>query len=290
MVLKTYGRTRYDAGALEVLRIGTQAAIKEYYTVWIAAPRLDPVTGLFHYRTSGIGVPPDSVEDFIEAYNYGIIQEPALDEYFLHDRSLRESGHDTSYRLQHLCADLVTVYLNSLLYNTRTIYHLSSEPTSTITSLSPRAPAQQRQPKPPQYTGIYLDYNTKSARQIPYESATTLWLLWAGCASPQQATFLVPRQIRDLRQPSRLHQEIPWIDFSRETKPPMGLPVRLGAPPDAARGGLQNYGYRLEVQRLAYKWVHMMTKTFVEFNGVVVEKYDVTQPDGPHKIDAEYGN
>jgi len=34
----------------------------------------------------------------------------------------------------------------------------------------------------------------------------------------------------------------------------------------------------------------MMTKAFVDFNGVVVEKYVVTRPSGSHKVDAEYGN
>jgi alpha,alpha-trehalase len=34
----------------------------------------------------------------------------------------------------------------------------------------------------------------------------------------------------------------------------------------------------------------MMTKAFVDFNGVVVEKYDVTRPVDPHRVDAEYGN
>lgn len=34
----------------------------------------------------------------------------------------------------------------------------------------------------------------------------------------------------------------------------------------------------------------MVTKAFVDFNGVVVEKYDVTRPVDPHKVEAEYGN
>ena len=34
----------------------------------------------------------------------------------------------------------------------------------------------------------------------------------------------------------------------------------------------------------------MVTKAFVDFNGIVVEKYDVTRPIDPHKVDAEYGN
>ncbi len=34
----------------------------------------------------------------------------------------------------------------------------------------------------------------------------------------------------------------------------------------------------------------MVTKAFVDFNGIVVEKYDVTRPVDPHKVDAEYGS
>jgi len=54
--------------------------------------------------------------------------------------------------------------------------------------------------------------------------------------------------------------------------------------------GLIRYGYQEEAERLAYKWLFMVTKAFFDFNGVVVEKYDVTRPIDPHKVDAEYGN
>lgn len=57
-----------------------------------------------------------SVNDFINAYNDGKVKEPELDEYFLHDRGVRESGHDTTYRLEGVCADLATIDLNSLLF------------------------------------------------------------------------------------------------------------------------------------------------------------------------------
>ncbi len=50
------------------------------------------------------------------------------------------------------------------------------------------------------------------------------------------------------------------------------------------------YGFKEEAERLAYKWLYMVTKAFVDFNGIVVEKYDVTRPIDPHKVDAEYGN
>jgi alpha,alpha-trehalase len=34
----------------------------------------------------------------------------------------------------------------------------------------------------------------------------------------------------------------------------------------------------------------MITKAFVDYNGVVVEKYDVTRLIDPHRVEAEYGN
>ena len=34
----------------------------------------------------------------------------------------------------------------------------------------------------------------------------------------------------------------------------------------------------------------MMTKSFVDYNGVIVEKYNVTKGAVPHRVDAEYGN
>lgn len=34
----------------------------------------------------------------------------------------------------------------------------------------------------------------------------------------------------------------------------------------------------------------MITYTYANFNGVVAEKYNVTDPLNPHKVDVEYGN
>jgi alpha,alpha-trehalase len=54
--------------------------------------------------------------------------------------------------------------------------------------------------------------------------------------------------------------------------------------------GLERYGYHDDAKRLAYRWLFMITKAFVDYHGVVVEKYDVTRPTDPHRVDAEYGN
>ena len=57
-----------------------------------------------------------------------------------------------------------------------------------------------------------------------------------------------------------------------------------------AWGGLRRYGFEEEAQRLAYRWLHMITKVAVEYNGAVVEKYNVIQLENSHRVEAEYGN
>jgi len=64
------------------------------------------------------------VLEFSEKYNDGVLKEPDLDEYFLHDRAVRESGHDTTYRFEKRCANLATVDLNALLFKCVSCHHL----------------------------------------------------------------------------------------------------------------------------------------------------------------------
>ena len=115
-----------------------RAAFKELFGVWLTPPRIN-VNGLCSYHDEGIGMPPEteathfvhivepyakelgiSFEDYVCRYNSGEILEPKLDEYFKHDRAVRESGHDTTYRLEGICADLATIDLTCLLFKFET--------------------------------------------------------------------------------------------------------------------------------------------------------------------------
>lgn len=55
-----------------------------------------------------------------------------------------------------------------------------------------------------------------------------------------------------------------------------------------AWAGLVKYGYVAEAQRLAYRWLYMVTCGFVEAGGVVPEKFNAVESSA--NIDAEYGN
>lgn len=336
MSLRVYDKIKHEPGALDFLRTSILAAIKEYHSVWVAEPRLDPVTGLSRYRPQGRGVPPETeaghfvhvldpyakkhnmtFQDFVRAYNHGDIREPELDEYFMHDRAVRESGHDTSYRLEKVCANLATIDLNSLLFKyetdiARTIRNVFNDklvipaefcagplqPGQVETSAIWDRRMKRRKLAIDKYLwneeeGMYFDYDTAARQQCTYESCTTFWALWAGVASPKQAAAMVTRALPKfeafgglLSGTEKSRGAISLERPNRQWDYPYGwAPQQM-----LAWTGLYRYSFTEEAERLAYKWLFMITKAFVDFNGVVVEKYDVTRPVDPHRVDAEYGN
>lgn len=336
MALRVYEKIRHEPGALDFLRTAILAAIKEYHSVWVAEPRLDPVTGLSRYRPIGFGVPPETeaghfvhvlkpycekhkmeFKDFVRAYNHREVIEPELDEYFMHDRAVRESGHDTSYRFERTCGHLATIDLNSLLYKyetdiARTIRNIFGDkleipaeycvgpliPGQVETSAIWDRRSRRRKLAIDKYLwneeeGMYFDYNTATKEQNNYESCTTFWALWAGVASPKQAAAMVTKALPKFEAYGGLlagtlksRGEISLDRPNRQWDYPYGwAPQQI-----LAWTGLYRYSFTEEAERLAYKWLFMMTKAFVDFNGVVVEKYDVTRPIDPHRVDAEYGN
>lgn len=336
LALRTYQKTQSDPGSKELLATAIQACMKEYHSWWMTPPRYDEESGLNRYRPVGAGLPPEceatqfdhvlapyaekykmTYAQVMEAYNDGKIHEPDLDVFCLHDRAVRESGHDVSNRVEGVCADLATVDLNCLLYKYETdIAHIISEifsdqlpisapfatpgrPAGTIeTSDRWHEAASRRRRLLDQHLwneskGMYVDYNTSTHKQTDYESATTFWALWSGAASPHQADLLVQHALPKLENVGGLAVS---TERSRgpvsAARPQKQWDFPFGWPPHQllAWEGLQRYGFEEEKERLVYKWLHMMTRVFVDFNGTVVEKYDVTQLERPHRVDAEYGN
>ena len=336
LAVRVYDATKLEPDAKDLLRQAVLAAMKEYHNWWMSKPRLDPESGLSRYRPTGQGIPPEcepshfahilnpyakkhnmTLQQLTHAYNDGQINEPDLDTFFLHDRAVRESGHDTSNRLEGVCADLATIDLNTLLYRyetdiatcIRTIFcdalsvpaafcipgqqadHLES---SAVWDRRARA----RKARIDKYcwneaAGLYFDYNTATKKQQTYETVTSLWPLWAGLSSPHQASLLVPTALSKFEQLGGLttcsehsrgpisatHPQKQW-DFPYGWAPHQML----------AWDGLRRYGYTEEAERLCYRWLSMLTRTFTDWNGTVVEKYDVTNAREPHKVMAEYGN
>ncbi|KAJ3327762.1 alpha,alpha-trehalase nth1, partial [Blyttiomyces sp. JEL0837] len=406
-------RRPWAPGELKVwLARGVRACVKELFSIWMAPPRLDKRVGLTKYYPEGIGIPPETewdhfyhilepyakkygvgVKEFETMYTGGQVKESELDEYFVHDRAIRESGHDTTYRFDARCANLATIDLNSLVYRyqvdllgmltdnfggslkfkvrrgkddvylkgfqawltslisrgvdgtignnggwdttwakgiivfdheTDEEYHewatskakpvpsqnaptfplpsffIPDDQTETFTVVLPAmlfgSLAERTRSLIHQYlwddeTSLYKDFDCKLMQQSSYETATALWALWAGVATQEQASRMVPKCVELFEVVGGLvsgtessRGEVGLDRPSRQWDYPYGwAPHQI-----MAWEGLAKYGYMDIAQRLTYRWLYTVVQAFVDFNGVVPEKFDVVGM--THRVNVEYGN
>jgi alpha,alpha-trehalase len=301
-----------------------QAAIQEYNNVWMNPRRRTPI-GLNRYFDSGSGIPPEvepghydrilamyakkhrmGVKEFEREYEAGTIKDPDLDRFFVNDRAMRESGHDTSYRLLNRCADLATVDLNSLLYKIErdigTIIEqefggsYSRSDGGVEKSVEWFKKAENRRELIDRYLwdagrGMFFDYDVVQRKKTYYVSATTFYPMWAGLATAEQARLLVQKALPLLEMPGGI------VSSTEESRGPITInhPLRqwdypFGWAPHQMLvwQGMRNYGYDGIARRLAYRWLFTITLNAYQFNGTVTEKYDVVKRS--HEVFAEYGN
>ena len=297
-----------------------KTAIKEYETVWMVQGKRLTENGLNRYLAEGLGFPPEcevghfdsilkpyadkadmSIRDYEKAYAEGQIVNKELDAYFVHDRTVRESGHDTSYRIEKICADLNVVELNAMLYKYETDFEevIKHEFNGLFEGYTPsywEEKSKARRTAVDKYLwneeeGLYFDYNVKTKSQSPFIAATTLTPLWAKLCSEEQAEKLIHKAIPMLKErggiagsTKRSRGEISENRPQRQWDYPNGwAPHQM-----MIWKGLFNYGYINEAQELIYRWLFMITRNAVDYNGTIPEKYDVVE--ATHKVFAEYGN
>lgn len=324
MIRAVYGRMPRNDATAYWLHGALEAAIDEYTNVWMDSDHLT-ATGLSRYFDTGRGPSPEveaghfdpiyapfarkagmDVRAFERAYSSGALSVPELDEFFIHDRAMRESGHDTSYRLIGVCADLVTVDLNSLLYRVeRDIGELITEEFhdafasrghGVMSGGVWRSRAERRKMLMDRYLwnprlGLYCDYDVREGKQRPYASATTLYPLWARAASKEQAASLIAHALPLLEVAGGI------VSSDESSRGPVS-PERPERQWDYPNGwaphqmlvwqGLVNYGYDGAARRLAYRWLYTIVSNAVDYNGTVPEKYDLVRR--THRVFAEYGN
>ncbi|PWB26424.1 alpha,alpha-trehalase [Flavobacterium sp. HTF] len=302
-----------------------KTAIKEYKTVWMEqGKRLTP-NGLNRYRAEGIGLPfeveeghfDDILEKYAPKYNLSTrefekkylereILDADLDHYFTHDRSMRESGHDTTNRLVGICADLNTVAINSLLYKYETdISFLISNYFSDKFIYSNdvvysgdywNQKAEERKERINELcwneeTGIYFDYNFKLKEQHYFEAATTFYPLWAKIATQEQAEILVQKTLPKFKMKGGIAGSTKLsVAGVSEHAPVRQWDYPFGWAPHQIFlwKGLLNYNFHNEAQEMIYRWLWLITRNAVDYNGTIPEKFDLSI--SSHKIFAEYGN
>ncbi len=324
MMLAVYHSLERNEDSKAWLRQVLEAAIREYKQVWMNRDHHTP-TGLSRYFDTGAGpcreVEPGHYDDvlakyakkhgfdlraFEDAYTSGRVTDPELDRYFVHDRAMRESGHDTSYRLVGRCADLATVDLNALLYKTErdiagTIHDefhgaFRSSDGSTERSEAWAQRARRRLELVNKYLwnerkGMYFDYDFVRGKQTGYVSATTFYPLWAGLASNEQADRRVKKARPLLEMPGGIaaSSEDSRGPLSDARKPRQWDYPNGWAPHQMiAWTGLQNFGFDDVARRVAYRWLYTITLNAVDFSGMITEKFDVVKR--THDVTAEYGN
>ena len=205
--------------------------IKEYETVWMETGKRLTENNLNRYFAQGIGLPPeteaghydDILKPFAEVENLSIveyeklyyqrkIENLELDAYFVHDRSVRESGHDTTYRLEGICADLNVVELNAMLYKYETdfaemillyfddkfeynskIYNQKywNEKSESRKILMNKFFWNEEE-------NCFFDYNFKTHKQNIFLSATSFFPIWAKIATQEQADKMIKNALPKL--------------------------------------------------------------------------------------------
>lgn len=309
----------------EWLQEALDAAITEYEEVWMEEGVRLTGNGLNRYYGEGIGIPPEteeghfshilneyaekyqvSVAEFRRQYSSGEIDDASLDTYFVHDRSVRESGHDTSWRLEGRAADLNTVDLNSLLYKYEKDFEylisrffngtFTDSEGNTYSSSYWQEMAENRKGLMNRYLwnqkkGSYFDYNFKEEEQTGYISATNYYPLWTGMVSDQKAERMVRSLIKNLKATGGiLSSARSSVEKSATNEVQRQWDYPFGWAPHQMLmwRGLLHYGYREEATEMIYRWLWTITTNAVNYNGTVPEKFDVVH--ATHKVYAEYGN
>lgn len=301
-----------------------ETVILEYHSVWmVMGERLTP-TGLSRYKADGIGMPfevepghfDEVLEPFAQKYQLPIrelekkylersLVDADLDQYFIHDRSMRESGHDTTNRLINSCANLNSVDINSFLYKYEIdiAYFIATYFEGTFVSQNKTYSSQEwldkaktRKALMDKYCwneteGMYFDYDFVNKKSLPFEAASTFFPLWAGLCSQDQAAILVEKTLPKFvmtggiagstaESVANVNPESP----QRQWDYPFGwAPHQM-----LLWEGLKKYGFESKLQEMVYRWLWLITTNAVDYNGTIPEKFDLEI--SSHKVFAEYGN
>lgn len=312
MVLGVFERT----GDKEWLR-RTRPAIEKYYRFWTTEPHLIPGTGLSRYWDFGEGPAPEALSDERDAQgrtHYDRVREyfrdhPGaakgdydLDRYYDRksdrltdlfykgDRSMRESGFDPSNRFGLFNVDIVhyaPVCLNALLYRMEMeAARIEDALGAPGTAQEWRHRAEKRQAAVDRYlwdeqAGLYFDYNFETRQRRKYEYATTFYPLWAGLASKDQARR-VRANLGLFEAPGGL------LTSTRVTGNQWDAPFGWGPLQMIGVAGLHRYGYAADADRVARKFLGLVTKEFEE-HGTIVEKYDVRRRESDVEAGIRFG-
>ena len=246
--------------------------------------------GRTHYDRAREYYRTHDVTDYDESLYYDSRRDRLTDLFYKGDRSMRESGFDPSSRFGALNVDIIhyaPVCLNTLLYVMEDDAARIMETLGDASAASVwRSRAASRRDLINQLTwdeaaGLYYDYNIRTRQRRHYDFATTFYPLWAGIASQAQAAR-VRANLERFEAPGGL------LTSTEVTGNQWDAPFGWAPLQMIAVAGLRRYGFDEDANRIAAKFVSLVSKEFEE-HGTIVEKYDVRRRESDVAADIKFG-
>ena len=296
MVLDVY-RSRGDTPWLE----RSLPDLEKYYEYWTTGSHLTP-TGLSRYDGGSDQPAPevvygerdetganhyDRVRDYyrtheVTEYNLAAFYDPSADQltplFYRADRAMRESGFDPSARYGPFSVGIVnydSVDLNALLYRMEmdisAIHTLLDQPRQAEI-WSQRADTRAETMRRLMWdakAGLFTDYNFVSEHQLDYPFLSTFFPLWAGLATPEEASAIAGNL--PLFEKEGGLQTSTNVSGNQWDAPYGWAPLQL-----VAIEGLRRYGFDADAERLSFKFLHMILRDFDQHH-TIKEKYDVIE-------------
>jgi len=210
-------------------------------------------------------------------------------DFYLGDRAMRESGFDPSFRFGPFDGSThhyAPVCLNSLLYRyERDLEHLGlvlgkgAEAARWGKKAQMRNAAIHRYLWKPQQ-GVFADYLFDKRKSSDYAYISSLYPLWAGVASREEAKRVVAK-LNLFERPGGMSMSN--TDSGMQWDEPFGW-----APTNwVGVSGLQTAGFRDDAKRLAAKWDATVDQGFAH-DGTIREKYNVVSGNADVQVSAGY--
>ena len=210
-------------------------------------------------------------------------------DFYIGDRAMRESGFDPSFRFGPFDGSThhyAPVCLNSLLYRyERDLQHVAlllgkgTEAARWGKKAQARNAAIHRYLWKPQQ-GVFADYDFEKHKSSSYAYISSLYPLWAGVASREEAKKVVAK-LNLFERPGGLSMSN--TDTGMQWDEPFGW-----APTNwVGVSGLQTAGFRDDAKRLAMKWDATVDQGFAH-DGTIREKYNVVSGNADVQVSMGY--
>jgi len=210
-------------------------------------------------------------------------------DFYEGDRAMRESGFDTSNRFGPFSGathHFAPVCLNSLLYRyERDLQHLALLVGNDRDAAHWDRRSQARAAAIQRYLwrakdGVFADFDFTRARTSTYEFLTSLYPLWSGLATREQATKM-ELKLSEFERPGGLSMSD--TNTGLQWDEPFGW-----APTNwIAVAGLHAYGFRADATRIAQHFNATVDAGFAD-DGTIREKYNVVAGNANVKVSTGY--